>query len=210
MVESLGLSSAQRLASARRRSSRRRCTRRAQSHTRAALPPGVRRSPIAISSSSGSLPRECRLPAMVHDRWSTRLRAAPIFLVIVMIAASLTGCGSTASAVPEATVAAFPGNSDPPLLVDAALLQAAQAAGDARLVIVDLSALRVYRRGHLTGAIHAWWQDTMNLGSLVYGAVRTERDDGRSQMAFLASLGIGDDSIIVAYDDQQNRYASLL
>src|SRR5215210_3932996 len=73
----------------------------------------------------------------------------------------IPGRGALPAALPAATVAPFSGN-DPasPLLVDATWLTA--HAANPHLRILDLSAIATYRRGHVPGAVHAWWQDTMD------------------------------------------------
>jgi thiosulfate/3-mercaptopyruvate sulfurtransferase len=107
---------------------------------------------------------------------------------------------------------AFPGNGDPPLLVDPAWLQ---SEADANIRMLDCSPLRTYKDAHIPGAVHAWWQDTMDLNKPVYGGVLRpggEQPDGTFDQApraqVLEDLGIDDQTFVVAYDDEQGRWAA--
>ena len=127
----------------------------------------------------------------------------------------LAACGpaGTLPLVPAATVAPFPGNdaTATPLLVDAAWLRTRmdeRPASDLRLL--DLSPPRIYRRGHLPSAVHAWWQDTMDRYYPVYGVLLSDRQDAGARARWLADLGVGDETLVVAYDDARNRYAARL
>jgi thiosulfate/3-mercaptopyruvate sulfurtransferase len=118
--------------------------------------------------------------------------------------------GSTAMALPS-----FPGNGDPPYLVDPAWLQQALAAPNARIRILDSSSLRTYKNHHVPGAVHAWWQDTMDQNKKVYGSVIRpggEQPDGTfdqsPRIQILEDLGIDDQTFVVAYDDDRGRWAA--
>ena len=126
----------------------------------------------------------------------------------------IAGCGQRVSlpeAIPAATVAAYPGNGDPPLLVDATWLQSRQASG-AGLVILDASELRRYRTGHIPGAVHAWWQDTMDPNGPVYGTVLKPNtnipDPQLLRRHFIEDLGITPADDVVVYDDANGRRAA--
>jgi thiosulfate/3-mercaptopyruvate sulfurtransferase len=121
----------------------------------------------------------------------------------------LAGCGSIADAVPAATVALFPGNGDPPLLIDAAGLDRLLSAAAPPLV-VDLSPPRTYRAGHVPGAVHGWWQDTMDPYYNVYGVVLKTREEPFTHPTVLAGFGIDGARTVVFYDNSQNRYAARL
>ncbi len=112
---------------------------------------------------------------------------------------------------------AFPGNGDPPLLVDPAWLQQELAALDARVRILDSSPLRTYQDAHIPGAVHAWWQDTMDQNKEVYGSVIRpggEQPDGTFDQSprtqILKDLGIDDQTFVVAYDNDKGRWAAHL
>src|SRR5215207_3449444 len=88
--------------------------------------------------------------------------------------------GAMASRMPSPAWAqpAFPGNVDPPLLVDPTWLQ---AEAEANIRVLDCSPLRTYEDAHIPGAIHAWWQDTMDPNKPTYGSVLgpgNKRPDG--------------------------------
>src|SRR4051794_29691251 len=96
------------------------------------------------------------------------------WLSLVTLVALLAGCGRHVR-LPEpinaATIAPYPGNSEPSLLVDASWLKERQTTNVTDLVILDASDLATYRKGHISGAVHAWWQDTMDPNGAVYGTV---------------------------------------
>jgi thiosulfate/3-mercaptopyruvate sulfurtransferase len=122
----------------------------------------------------------------------------------------LTSCrGASIETVAPEPVAAFPGLGDPPLLVDVAWLRERRAGSDAeRLVVLDLSDLPTYREGHVPGAIHAWWQDWIDPYSDIYGVLLGTRNDPNAREDLLGRLGIDNESFVVAYDADQNRYAA--
>jgi len=151
-------------------------------------------------------------PAPPDRRFSTRGRLP----LLAALAPALVGCvvpgrGKTPDPVPPATVAPFPGNADPaPLLVDAAWLAPRLTVGDPALRVLDLSDLATYRRGHLPGAVHAWWQDAMDRFDPVYGVVLSDERDPGARSALFAALGIADATYVVAYDNERGRYAARL
>lgn len=122
----------------------------------------------------------------------------------------LTGCrGASIETVPPEPVAPFPGLGDPPLLVDAAWVRERRAGADAdRLVILDFSNLPTYRDGHVPGAIHAWWQDWIDPYSDIYGVLLGTRNDPNARHDLLGRLGIDNDTTVIAYDADHNRYAA--
>lgn len=76
--------------------------------------------------------------------------------------------------------------------------------------VVDLSDHRRYAIEHIPGAVHGWWQDGMEWNAFSYGQVvdNTEIEDER--MRWVTSLGIGQDSRVIAYDDDGGRRAARL
>ena len=75
---------------------------------------------------------------------------------------------------------------------------------DPNLRLLDCSELPTYRRGHLPGASHVWWQDTIELHNPVYGML--VNPDGRAKLA--REAGITSDSNVVCYDDAGGTYAA--
>jgi thiosulfate/3-mercaptopyruvate sulfurtransferase len=137
------------------------------------------------------------------------------FTCFVLLCGLLAGCGQRAhlaEPMPAATLAAYPGNADSPLLVDAAWLSNRMRSEDSQLVILDASSLATYRAGHIPGAVHAWWQDTMNPNELFYGGVlKPEENDPDPQLMrrhFIEDLGITPQSRVVVYDDARGRWAA--
>jgi thiosulfate/3-mercaptopyruvate sulfurtransferase len=121
-------------------------------------------------------------------------------------------CGGSLPLAAPATVAPFAGQTDIPLLVDAGWLQAQMRRQDQRLLTLDLSALRTYRRGHVPGAVHGWWQDTMEVNDPVYGTLLRPVNftDQTQRIHVLEDLGIDDEVHVIAYDDDRGRWAARL
>ena len=116
--------------------------------------------------------------------------------------------GVNAQATPGAGAPAFPGNGSPPLLVSPEWLQQAMEAQATPLVILDLGEWPDYRDGHIPGAIHSYWQETIERDSLVYGTVLGSPPHQAEQLAWLRRYGIGPDSHVVAYDHGDGRRAA--
>lgn len=150
---------------------------------------------------------------MMRYRRGLRWHRFPIAgLMLVFLLGGCVRSPHLAGPIPAATIAPFPGNGEPPLLVDAGWLQARLAAGSPRIVVLDASELRTYRAGHIPGAVHAWWQDTMDPNGPVYGTVlKPEENDPDPQLLrrhFIEDLGVTRDSFVVVYDDAGNRWAA--
>lgn len=90
------------------------------------------------------------------------------------------------------------------LLVDAAWLRERQ--DDPNLRLIDCSALPDYRAGHILGARHVWWQDTIEVNNSVYGMLvgRAGRDP------LLRAADISPDTTVVAYDRDGGTWAARL
>lgn len=96
--------------------------------------------------------------------------------------------------------------ADAPYVVDSAWLQA-RLPSDPNVVLLDASSLRTYTSEHIRGAVHCWWQDTMEWNNVVYGTtLSTGGTAARAQL--LEDLGIDDSTLVVAYDDENNRWAA--
>ncbi len=135
-------------------------------------------------------------------RWQT--------VVFVAMLVFLVGCGAPIASVPPAPVASFPGNTDPPLLVDAAWLRDRLSQPGADVRVLDLSPPRRYAEGHIPGAIHAWWQDAMDPYYPVYGVVLSNRNVSDARERYLQQLGVSRETVVVAYDNDNNRHAARL
>ena len=132
--------------------------------------------------------------------------------MIAAVAMVVGGCGPVLpAAIPVATFPVFPGNGvgSAPLLVDAGWLRARQQESESFRVL-DVSSWSVYRAGHIPGASHVWWQDTVDRFYPVYGVVLSERQNPGARVRLLANLGVDDGAFVVAYDDNDNRDAARL
>lgn len=111
-----------------------------------------------------------------------------------------TGCGSDnredVVAIPEL------GYPDDLILITADRIP--EDAGLRDLRILDCSSLSSYRRGHLPGARHIWWQDTMELHNPVYGMLVNQ--DGRAELARRADIEPGME--IICYDETGGIHAA--
>lgn len=149
-------------------------------------------------------------------RWGARALVSLLSGVVLIVSFYLGGwlywTATTPLATasqPSATVAAFPGNGGAtPLLVSADWLRAHQAGPGDRLVILDLSTIRKYEREHILGAVHVWWQDTMDPNARTYGRLFAAHSDPHGRASILQSFGIAPDSTVVVYDDQENQRAA--
>lgn len=77
---------------------------------------------------------------------------------------------------------------------------------DPDLRIIDLSPVREYRGGHIPGATHIWWQDTIEVHNPTYGMLVGREGIDR----LLTEAGITPETRVVAYDASGNRYAARL
>ena len=80
----------------------------------------------------------------------------------------------------------------------------AERLNSSTLRILDCSDLPTYRRGHLPGARHLWWQDTIETFNPVYGMLINA--EGRAGIARRA--GLEPDSEVACYDDQGGTFAA--
>ncbi|MEA2531656.1 MAG: thiosulfate/3-mercaptopyruvate sulfurtransferase [Thermomicrobiales bacterium] len=147
---------------------------------------------------------------LVSRRPFSRRDLGRTLLGSTLVGAGCVACGGSLPIAPAATVGPFPGQPAAPLLVDAGWLQAQTQNRDQRLLILDLSALRRYRRGHIPGAVHAWWQDTMERDDGVYGTTLQPINftDQTKRIHLLEDLGIDDEIHVVCYDDDRGRWAA--
>jgi thiosulfate/3-mercaptopyruvate sulfurtransferase len=119
---------------------------------------------------------------------------------------SLAACGyrdgAGASATPVATPFPAHGYPRPEFLADARWL--AERQGDAQLRLLDCAPLTEYRRGHLPGARHVWWQDTIEINNPVYGMLVGA--PGRAKL--LDAAGVAPGTTVVCYDSAGGTYAA--
>src|SRR5687768_15617729 len=77
--------------------------------------------------------------------------------------------------------------------------------------LLDATDLATFREDHLPGAIHVWWQDTMELNTPYYGMV-LKPDDGDANQGrrrrLLESLAIYPAEEVVVYGDTTNMPAA--
>lgn len=77
---------------------------------------------------------------------------------------------------------------------------------DQRTRVIDCGPIRTYRGGHIPGATHLWWQDTIEVFNPYYGTL--VGPGGRQDLVKRA--GISQDSAVVCYDDSGGVYAARL
>jgi thiosulfate/3-mercaptopyruvate sulfurtransferase len=128
------------------------------------------------------------------------------------VGAGCVACGGSLPIAPAATIAAYPGHPARPLVVDAAWLAGALQDGDRGPLVIDVSALGRYRRGHIPGAVHGWWQDTIEVDDAVYGTLvqPINSTDQSKRLRVLEKFGIEDGRQVVVYDDDRGRWAARL
>jgi thiosulfate/3-mercaptopyruvate sulfurtransferase len=90
------------------------------------------------------------------------------------------------------------------LLVDTAWLVARLGESGSKPVIIDVSGPDQYVREHIPGAIHLWWQDTINLNGAGYG----EAFSLSAPSPYRPDLGATQDDVIVVYDNSASEHAS--
>ncbi len=101
-----------------------------------------------------------------------------------------------------------------PLLVDADWLEQRRASDEAGLVLLDLGDLGDYRDGHLPGAVHSYWLETVERDYPFYGTVLNQKDVASDEdnqgkrIAWMRRYGIGPDDHVVAYDHGEGQRAA--
>lgn len=130
-------------------------------------------------------------------------------------AALLGGCASRSiSSIEPEPLPDFPGNADPPLLVSADWLYEQLNNRTEQLAVLDLGDWPDYRGGHIPGAIHSYWQETIERDDFTYGVVLNQRDyDGGEatqikRIDWLKRYGIGNETVVIAYDHGDGRRAA--
>jgi thiosulfate/3-mercaptopyruvate sulfurtransferase len=101
-----------------------------------------------------------------------------------------------------------------PLLIDADWLEQRRVTGEAGLVLLDLGDLSDYQDGHLPGAVHSYWLETVERDYPFYGTVLNQKDVASDEdnqgkrVAWMRRHGIGPDDHVVAYDHGAGRRAA--
>ncbi len=98
--------------------------------------------------------------------------------------------------------------STAPLRVSAGDLVSQMADGTEAIRILDASPLRTYRSGHISGATHVFWQDTIDANYPVFGAVVTQGFDQEQRLEVIRRFGVTPGDHIVAYDDESGFRAA--
>ncbi len=75
---------------------------------------------------------------------------------------------------------------------------------DSTLRVLDCSSIDTYRDGHIPGASHVWWQDTIEINNNVYGMLTGPPT--RAQIVH--NTGITPDSTVVCYDNRGGQSAA--
>lgn len=115
------------------------------------------------------------------------------FATTLLLAACNDNGNSNAAETTEYDTSDYP---DADLLISADEL--ADRLDDPDIRIVDLSPIRTYQEGRIPGAVHVWWQDTIEIHNEIYGMM-SDRDTRRR---IFNEAGITGDSFVVAYDDR--------
>lgn len=123
------------------------------------------------------------------------LVAALVFCIASCNSNGNSGAAATTAHEPEA----YSGSG---MLVSTAWL--ADNLDDPDLRLVDLSPIGTYEDGHIRGAAHVWWQDTIEIHNNVYGMLAW--DSGVPEI--IRRTGITEGTTVVAYDDSGGRDAA--
>ncbi len=128
-------------------------------------------------------------------------RARAMILTLLLLIAG--ACQHSTSSNGPVGTPSDPGNyPNGTLLVSAGWLH--DHLNDSSLRVIDLSSIGDYRSGHVPGAVHLWWQDTIEVHNDVYGMM--VGNSGVEQM--VEDAGITPSSKVVLYDASGGRYAA--
>lgn len=126
-----------------------------------------------------------------------KTRVTGLLFLLVATLPLLVACGdngnSSAAETTEFDPEEYPGGE---LLISATDLSAMIDEDDLR--IIDLGERRTFLEGHIPGAVHIWWQDTIEIHNDVYGMMANE--EARAEL--FEDAGIEQDSFVVVYDDR--------
>ena len=130
---------------------------------------------------------------------STITRALALMLVLLTAAACQRSTTYSGPAGTPSDTASYPNTL---LLVSAGWLH--DHLNDSSIRVIDLSSIDDYRNGHVPGAVHLWWQDTIEVHNDVYGMM--VGNSGVEQM--VEDAGITPSTKVVLYDASGGRYAA--
>lgn len=116
-----------------------------------------------------------------------------------LVAGACLPTGGESNSSPDLSTSSYPGAD---ILATPEWLAAQMSNPHLRLV--DCSSLRSWRRDHLPGARHIWWQDTIEIHNAIYGMLTGA--EGRQRI--LSDAGISNESTVVCYDRSGGVWAS--
>ncbi|GFE62629.1 sulfurtransferase [Geobacter sp. AOG2] len=125
-----------------------------------------------------------------------------VLTLLVSVAVSLYGCGSSTTSKVSAVPTLKPAMSDFPnssLLVSADSLQ--DSLGAKNLIIIDTRATATYTASHIPGAINLHWQDYRDGSALALKPLATLQQQ-------LGAAGITRDATVVIYDETINSWGA--
>ena len=134
---------------------------------------------------------------------SARTRAWLLLPVLLLLTAcSVPGGSSPAPSGPAGVPsdrASYPGGS-----ILTTVDWVATHLSDPSLRLIDVGSLADFNAGHIPGAVHVWWQDTIEVNNDVYGMLAGA--DVRAKI--IRDSGITATSTVVVYDASGGRYAA--
>lgn len=126
-------------------------------------------------------------------------RRALLATTVGLVAGACLPTGGESNDPPTLSTTAFP---NPDILATTDWL--AEQMSNPHLRLVDCSSLRSWRRDHLPGARHVWWQDTIEIHNEIYGMLA----GAESRQRILSDASITADSMVVCYDRSGGVWAS--
>ncbi len=133
------------------------------------------------------------------------MKSLRVLAAALILAAMVSGCRQNAPTLNRDSIQSLP--TDYPngsLLVTAKWLH--DHLDDPALRVIDLSPISDYQDGHIPGAVHLWWQDTIEVHNDVYGMM--VGNSGVEQL--VRDSGITPESRVVLYDSSGGRWAARL
>lgn len=135
-------------------------------------------------------------------------RSILVLAVFLLLAPLLAGCRDVLPGQHGMPSSAHAQAALPESYPNASILRSASWLAahlkDPNLRLIDASSLRDYQKGHIPGAVHMWWQDTIEVHNDVYGMLAGA--DIRTEL--IRDAGITPSSEVVVYDGSGDRYAA--